>query len=280
VNQSGPTLPPFSPAEVEAAAQRARATWPGVAIAPEAFVAHLQACGADAEGLSHNGADLYLAAACALGVPAALRWFDRRVLPGVDGALFRLGLAEAWRDELRQQLRVTLLTGERTIARYSGRSPLLAWLRTVVQRTATRQRRLLLSEERQMERYSLDHILVAHPDPEVAAMKHRHGAEFQRALDDSLGALSDRSKEILRLYYVGGSNIDAIAAREGVHRATVARWLHGIRAVVISNLRARLAAAFRPTSSAFRTLMTAMRDEVDLDIGRLLEAPPVATRTR
>ena len=104
-------------------------------------------------------------------------------------------------------------------------------------------------------------------------MKHRHGADFQRAIEDSLPALSDRSKEILRLYYVGGLNIEAIAAQQGVHRATVARWLNGIRAVVLANLRRGWPTTVRPTSSAFQTLVTAMRDEVELDVTALLAIP-------
>jgi RNA polymerase sigma-70 factor, ECF subfamily len=268
-----PLTPAPSTGQLEEAAAKARALCPGAALDTPAFAAHLEACGADAEALGQHGADLYLAAACAAADPAALRWFDRQMLPALDGILTRMGIGGAARDEVQQQLRVKLLTGERSILRYSGRSSLAAWLRRVVHHSIVNQRRILASEERHMERYSLDHILVARPDPEVDAIKHRYGVDFQSALEDSLAALSARSKEILRLYYLGGLNIDGIAARQGVHRATVARWLAGIRSVVLSNLRARLASTVRPTSSAFRSLVTVMRDELELDVTALLEDP-------
>jgi RNA polymerase sigma-70 factor (ECF subfamily) len=267
------TNPPPSTAQLQAAAEKARAVCPGATLELPAFAAHLEACGADAEALGQHGADLYLAAACAAADRAALRWFDRQMLPTLDGVLARMRIGDAARDEVQQQLRVMLLTGERTIVRYSGRSSLATWLRSVLQHAISNQRRALASEERHIERYSLDHILVARPDAETDAIKHRYGVDFQSALEDSLAALSARSKEILRLYYLGGLNIDGIAAQRGVHRATAARWLAGIRSVVLSNLRARLATTVRPTSSAFRSLVTVIRDDLELDVSALLEDP-------
>ncbi len=257
--------------ELQEAADQGRALCPEAALSLPAFADHLRVCDASAEGLAQHGAELYLAAACAAGDRAALRWFDRRMLPALDGTLAQLGLVESARDDVRQQLRVDLLTGKRRILRYAGRSSLFAWLRTVVRRAVINQQRAGAREQRQIESFSLDHILVSQPDAEVEAIKHRYGVDFQSALEDSLASLTARSKEILRLYYLCGLNIDAIAADRGVHRATVARWLVGIRAVVLSNLRARLAASVRPTSSAFRSLVTAMRDQLELDVPALLD---------
>ncbi len=267
---------PLSREALEVAAQMGRQAWPDIVLTIESFAAHLRACGADAQGLSLFGSDLYFAAACAQGDKQALRLFDTQVVPVLDGQMARLGVADGSRDEVWQHVRVALLTGKRTIIRYSGRSPLLVWLRRVIQRAAGAHRDARAAEQRSLERYWLQEIVVSHPDPEVAAMRNHHGADFQRALDDSLAALSDRSKDILRMHYLGGLNIDAIAAAYNVHRATVARWLSGIRSVLLANVRARLAETVRPTSSAFQTLVTAMRDEVRLDFPPLQEGDPGA----
>ena len=262
---------------MQEAADKGRALWPEAAIALDTFTAHLRACGADAEGVAQHGADLYLAAACAAGDPAALRWFDRQLLPTIDRVLARTGMADA-RDELRQQLRVKLLTGERTILRYAGRSSLVTWLRSVVQYTIVNQQRARATERRQMERYSLDHILVARPDPEVEAIKHRYGSTSRARWRRAWRRCRPGPRRSCACITWSVSTSKASPPSRASTGATVARWLTGIRAVALSNLRSRLATTVRPTSSAFRSLVTVMRDELELDVTALLEDPARTTR--
>src|SRR5581483_4498624 len=91
------------------------------------------------------GSDLYLACACARGVPAALAALDRAVLLRVPAFICRVSTDAAFADEVRQQLRERLLVappgGAPKIAEYGGAGALHAWVRVAALRTALNLRR-------------------------------------------------------------------------------------------------------------------------------------------
>jgi RNA polymerase sigma-70 factor len=245
-----------------------RETWEGVIVPRDRFAGHCRRVGAGIDELTRNGADLYLACACAEGIAQALRVFERRLLPAIDPYMTRLGIRAAAMDEVRQQLRVRLFAERPRIATYSGRGPLVAWLRIVAVRLAFE--RGPAPGDASEDADAVGRLVASAGDPELDLTMSRFRERFQRALDESFALLSPRAKTLLRMHYVDGLSIDAMANVYGVHRATVARWLVGIRSTIVAGLRDRLMAEARPTSSDFRSLAAALRDELHISVERIL----------
>jgi RNA polymerase sigma-70 factor, ECF subfamily len=257
---------------VETALKDGRQLWPDVQVVDEDFAGRLRTLGADRDSIVRYGSDLFFAHACARSDPMALKVFERRILPSLDRYLRRCGIQGAALDDARQKVRMRLFSEPNPrIVAYAGRGSLQGWLRVVATRVA-----LDMVDSSDAERTRLgDHdalgrLVAGGGDPELGATKSRMRASFQAALDEGLAGLSARAKTVLRLHYVDGLNIDAIAAVYHVHRATVARWLVAIRSAVLVNLREKLSLTVRPTSSDFRSLAAALRDELHISMDRVL----------
>ena len=232
----------------------------------EMAAAKLVTTGADAERFGH---ELYLACACAHADPGALRIFERIFMPSIVRALGRFRLSDAERDEIGQRLRVLLFTGaEPQIAAYAGRGPLAAWLRTIALREAARLKGGADASRGDDEQAALE-LTGTTRDPEVLALRDRHREQFQRALDESILALSPRAKTVLRLHYVKGMNIDAIGTAFKVHRATVARWISLSRSLIVSTLRDKLV-NLSLSASDVNSLTGALMGELHVSVDRVL----------
>ena len=256
---------------IELAARAGKAAWPDLAVPRDVFSDHVRRAGARPVDLARNGSDLYLACAAARGDARALQIFEQRLLPPLAGPIRRLGVPDASAEDALQNVAVTLLAGSRPgIVGYSARSPLSAWLRVVAMRTA-------IDLLRQVKVPGCGDSLLSDlaadgDDPELSATKLRHTSEVQRALQACLEGLPRRSKTVLRMFYVDGLNIDAIGAVYRVHRATVARWMITIRSEVTADLRARLGMASKATSADFRSLVLALRDDIQVSLRRVLQS--------
>lgn len=223
---------------IETAVADGRAAWPGIMVSARRLGAHARRVGATKETVIKHGSDLYLACACAQRDLMAMERFEGCVLPRIYPYLKRLGAREGIAEDLRQDLCLTLLLNHPPgIAAYSGRGTLLSWLRVIAGRMACRRARPLV--------LLLPAVLEATEslsmDPETRAMCRILGPRLRQALEESLAALSPQEKEILRLHYAGGQNIDTLGARYRFHRATAARRLAGIRSQVVTEMRERLA---------------------------------------
>src|SRR5882724_792434 len=91
-------------ARVAAIYQAGRTVWPQLVVEPVRFGAWLAQLLSDAGGDELHGADLYLAAACLDGDPAALAAFDRVHLVPAQAALRRAGYDHGLVDEAIQIL--------------------------------------------------------------------------------------------------------------------------------------------------------------------------------
>ena len=271
--------PPDDPLQEALAAAHAEGcrVYPGIDLPLASFGEHAGRVAAGVFELERHGADLYLACACAERNRQALLMFERRLLPAVDSQLHRLGVGNAQLDDIRQVLRMRLLSeAQPRIASYAAKGPLLGWVRVVATRLALNMVDGARSESARLveDGAALDRMVAAAADPELGAIRNRFQADFQRALDESLAALTPRAKTVLRMHYLDGMNLEAIALTYRVHRATVARWLVGIRTTVMANLRERLRAGLEPTSSDFRSLAVALKDELTISLDRLLGDKP------
>lgn len=254
----------------------ARAAWPEVALPVEDFLGHvarhLPAQGAAEVLRQLHGADLYLACACVRGTPAALRAFEQHVLKKVPG---RLGpLPRATVDEVLQVLRERLLLGRDgappKLMDYSGRGPLVAWVRI----TAARLAGELARRDGRQE-------LFDEPPEALARMLSTEGPDHELLRRDSrelltdvlqkvLAALPERERTLLRLHHLHGFTMDRLAVVYGESRSTMQRQVAHARERLLKLTRAELAARMRLEATELESLLGLVRSRLDLSLHRLL----------
>lgn len=257
---------------LSAALAEARRAWPELAVDGDRFLAHL------AERARSSGTpvdklclpDLYLAQACAAGVPGAVEALERTQLDLLDGLLARLGATGAHKDEVKQRLRERLLVGPRArIAAYSGRGDLRRWLKVVATREAVelmqKQRRSVSSEDD-----ALADAVSPGESPELELLKRTYRAEFREAFQDALRSLEARPRTLLRYYLLDGLNIDQIGAIYGVHRATAARWIERVREDLLLATRERLMRRIKVDRGELESIMRLIQSQLDVSIQRFL----------
>src|SRR4051812_27182078 len=88
-----------------------RAAWPELRLGLADFRRWVGAAGVEPDALVDRGDELYLVAGCVACEPEAHQAFERRYLSTMTHAVGRIALSADQADELRQQLRVTLLLG-------------------------------------------------------------------------------------------------------------------------------------------------------------------------
>jgi RNA polymerase sigma-70 factor (ECF subfamily) len=188
--------------------------------------------------------ELDFAARCLAHDPVALRVLEREYLQQTDGVLARIGLSPSDRDEVRQMVWMRLVMGERPkLALYAGSGSLLAFVRAVALRVALDHRRLRTGVE--IDEWTLLGIPDASDGPELSVMKRLSRAQFRRAFESALSALSVRQRTLLRQTYVDGLSTESVAHLHGTHRTTVFRWLVEARRVLEKHLRREIAQALR-----------------------------------
>ena len=120
----------------------ARQRWSGLERATlRDYSAHVAMLGTSRAELERHGADLYLALACGMADPNALRILEGRFLPAVNEQLSRSGFDEPTRKDVFQQMMMHLCAGPRPrILTYAGRAALSSWLRVTAMRFALNMR--------------------------------------------------------------------------------------------------------------------------------------------
>jgi RNA polymerase sigma-70 factor (ECF subfamily) len=265
--------------KVEAAAARiaaaGRVAWPTVALTDEVVTERLVARVHDDPETSLDElreADLYLAFGLAAGNTAAIRAFEDHLVPQIDIALRRLRLGGGTADEVKQALRVELLTGpEAKIADYAGRGDLAAWLRISATRKALKLVRRADREE------SLDEILLDHwpantGDPGKQHMRTTYTDQLKQAIREAFAALEVRQRNLLRQHILDELTIDDLARLYRVHRATCARWLADSRADLGKQTRKRLIATLGTQSEELESVLRFLDSDIELSISRILQS--------
>jgi RNA polymerase sigma-70 factor (ECF subfamily) len=246
-----------------------REAWPDIELAADAFIAFVADPGAVAEP---HAAELYLASACAAGNPVALAIFEREWLAQVGTFLQGIRPTPELVDEVRQLLRERLFVGDRPrIREYTGRGSLAGWLRISALRLASNLRRGDTTRHRLEARSPAS----AGPpvDPELALIRARHGRDFESVLADAFATLEERERNVLRLHFLDGLGIDALAAVFRVHRSTAHRWLSDARATLNDQVRARLRARLSLGARELESLMRVVRSELEISLRALLGKP-------
>jgi RNA polymerase sigma-70 factor (ECF subfamily) len=126
---------------------------------------------------------------------------------------------------------------------YSGRGPLTGWLRVIairfVRQLERKDNRLVRTDDEAASR-----LAVSEPNPEVALLRQRHGAQLVDALKTASAALTDRDRAPIKMAVIDELSIDELCRVYNVHRATVARWIVRLKQQIfdeaVSPLRRRI----------------------------------------
>jgi RNA polymerase sigma-70 factor (ECF subfamily) len=268
-------------ARLARALERGRAAWPGVTLDGPRFVAHLaRHLPADAPPEALERLDLenlYLACACAEGVPAALAAFEAHLLPEVYVAVSRMKLDPLAMDELRQRVRQRMLVSTDDVparlAAYPGTGPLAGWVRAAALWLA---RDLVRRDAGRARSDDAGLALLVDPgdDPELAYLKTTYRAEFNAAFAQALATLGARERNLLRLKYLDGLGIDQLGALYGVHRSSAARYVRAAQDALLVATRRMLAERLRLTGSQLDSILRLISSQLDVSLGRLLRACP------
>jgi RNA polymerase sigma-70 factor (ECF subfamily) len=256
--------------ELEIAFAAGRATWPTVALSLQRFSARMRELGVTGSDLVARAADLFLTTGCAAADREAQRAFDETYLARLDHLVGRPGIERHLLDEIRQKVRLKLLAGdEPRIGSYGGRGALLSWVRVTAARVTVDV--LAAAGEGARDVRDVGDLLVSSdPSPELEMVKRRYRADFQAALDASLGALPARDRTLLRLHFIEGLNFEEIGAIYRVHRATVFRWMIALRQRVFSDICQRFALRLGASTSELRSLVGLLSDDLQASAKRML----------
>lgn len=280
---AAPDEDPALETALAAAVATGRERWPALALAPEVFVAHLARAAAPYEPQriaalgSLHVADLYLACACAAGVPGAVDAFEETHLRALGAAVAgAVSLRADEVDELRQILRVKLLVSEAPsapplITAYSGRGPLAAWVRVAAVRQAlTRARDAQVGARAGRRAVAEGALGGAAVDVELHFIKGRYRREFEEAFAAALADIDDRERALLRMSAVAGLTLEKIGAIYHVDRSTVSRWLADARRGLLDRTEANLRARLGVQPAEFQSMARLLTSQLEIDLPELL----------
>jgi RNA polymerase sigma-70 factor (ECF subfamily) len=248
--------------------ERGRVAWPTVHVAEARFAEHC----ARLQASDEHAEDLYLACACSDGDAVALAEFEARLVSAVPRFVGRIDATPALADDVKQSVRQYLLVpapGARPpIAEYSGRGPLAGWVRVVAVRFALqikRKRTMVSSDVTAAER-----LAAVEPNPEVALMRARHGADLAAALGQAITGLPDRDRGLIKLSVIDELTIDELCGLYNVHRATVARWIVRLKQQIFEDAMAILRGRLALDTAEVESLCRAVQSQLDFSLGGLL----------
>jgi RNA polymerase sigma-70 factor, ECF subfamily len=253
---------------------RGRVAHPGLVVPEAAFGRCLERAFAGSPSELLAVEDLYLACACACGIPGAVEAFEARLGKVVRRAVARVLVARDQREEAEQRARQHLLVADGTappkIAKYLGYGPLAAWVSVAAIRVAISLGRAETAELRLREKAIAE---AAGPSPEILYMKGEVRRELEVAVQEALQGLDDRERLVLRLFLVSGMTLTAIGKTFGVTQQTVSRWLQKARDRMLADVGRALFERLKLPSDDVTSMIRLVASQLDISISRLLAAP-------
>ena len=253
-------------AEATGSWRACHARWPTVTLSLQTY---LEAVARTGPVMHLDG--LFLATACAGNCPSAHAVFEAEVLTEVKSALSRLGLGPSAVDEAMQAARDRLLVGldgePPRISRYTGRGPLVAWVRTTAVRLAVDAHRAdknTISADDDLEH------LPSGVDAELALIRLDYRVHFESAFQAVLASLTPRQRALLRLSLVDRLSIDQLCVLYQTSRASVARWLASAKEELATGTRRELGKRLQLPREELETMMTTLISRLDVSVARFL----------
>lgn len=252
-------------------AQQALDHWPGLTLELNDFVQDLSSLGWQDEGPAYLES-VALCSACARRCPTAWKLFEEQFLSRVAATIGRVHSDPDFVDEVTQHLREALLSGPHPKLRsYSGKGPLLAWLRVVARREALRLRGNGGPATASVE--WLARLEGVDRKPDNLAMAARYAPVLRRALTEVLGTLTTEERNMLRLQLVEGMSPAAISEVFGVHVASVYRRISRCHQRILEAVRSHVRRDLGHVSkSEIGSMFRQAQAELDLSLTRLLAA--------
>jgi RNA polymerase sigma-70 factor (ECF subfamily) len=262
---------------------RGRAAWPGVELEASALAAYLgERAPAEGDAVAWiaevRAGDMFLACACACGLPAALRAFDAAFLGKMDLYLRALRPTPEVVAETAQILREKLFVGVRgeppKIRLYEGRGSLEGWVRVSAVRSALN---LIASEKaaapRSDDAEELARTMLPTSDPELALVRARYAESFLAAFREAIASLSPRDRALLRATFLERLTPARVGAMYGVHRTTVMRWIESAHEQLLTRTRAILAERLHVSPSECDRIVSLVKTGIDASLSSLLRTP-------
>lgn len=260
--------------------KRGHEAWPGVSLEPAALAAYLDRRAPPGAHLAAwlrglRPADVFLACACAQGVPAAIRAFEAAYLARLPSYLRALRPTPETVAETKQELLEKLFVGSEgrpaKIEQYACRGPLEGWVRLVALGTAAD----LVSSEKARRPREQEHDEIARGvapdgDPELELMKASYRGEFEAAFREALASLSHRERNLLRFTFIDHLTPARIGAIHGVHRTTAMRWIEAAQGEVLARTRTRLMERLRLSPGECDDVLALVRSRIHVTLGSLL----------
>jgi RNA polymerase sigma-70 factor (ECF subfamily) len=259
--------------------EKGHAAWPELSLAPNTLAGYLGERApkdqVSPEWLNKTHAeDLFLACACLGGSPQALRAFDETVLSNLGIYLKRLSPTPEVIAETRQLLMEKLFVGiggqPPRIAQYSGEGRLAHWVRIAAVRTAL----TLLTANRAAphtdEVETIATAIAPGGNPEFDLLRSTYQREFTSALGDSIGALSQRDRALIRFAFVERMTPAQIGDMYGCHRTTAMRWIEAACEATLKHTQRGLMERLKISQSECDRLYALVKSQLDLSLSRLL----------
>jgi RNA polymerase sigma-70 factor (ECF subfamily) len=265
-------------AAVDRAVLGAEEAWPAFRAPRAAFrervLAVLEAAGSEAaEALEDlHASDLYLAHACAIGVPAAIEAFTARFLAG-PGSHIREH-KDVGADAVRRELEDTLLLGKSEsgpqIAKYEGRGPLGAFVKRAAQFAAGTLRRRAAAQREVEWVDELASVICSPPESAKRVVVSQYSAVIQEAVLAALWTLERRQRTVVRLHLTQGVSLTQIGKMFNVTQPTVSRWLQAAVDHLYAEIRRAIREAHGVEGSELESIVRDVRSQIDLSLSRIL----------
>ncbi len=281
--------PDAAGALLRAQLEEARGLWPQLTLDSLSFMVYLgDRLGRDEQVLEQvveavrqgtlppflSVSELYLACACATGLPGAVEAFEQRYGGALAALARRFSRAHRPPEDLAQTLReklfVRLPDRPPRIADYRGVGHLENWLRVAATRAFVDESRRAQRSEREVPTDEAAIFEHGGPDWEVRFLKARYRQAFRQAFTEALGALPAEERSLLRFHTVQGLSIDQLGGLYGIHRSNAARRLARVRDKLLTLTRSELMTRLQINRTEFESIMGLIHSHLDVSVARLL----------
>lgn len=276
---------------LRAAWEQGRTPWPEVNLEAGAFLAHVaERWPTDAAPDPHLGAlnlaDLYLVCAYLSRCAGAAEALERGYLAQVPLMIASMNLTQAQRESALDLVREKMLLPRAVsaqepspgvadaghpapgLAGYSGRGPLLGWLRVIAVRTTLNlldraEHRLHADEEHALRQIG--------QSPELHYVKGLDLRSLETAIKAAFAALDSTQRTLLRLHYVDGLNLEQIGLTFGVDKSTISRRIKAARESVAKATRRRLCEQLQLSPQDVESLIGFINSHLDIRLSGVLK---------
>lgn len=266
--------------------ETAHARWPGLALTAAQFMRHVaerlppaagpgQPLEQVLEGLHLS--DLYLACACALGVPGGAETLEREHLAKVPTILRLHRHSPELIDDVCQKLREKLILHAH-IATYTGEGKLGSWVEVIAKRMANQEARPAASGSSGLSK--IVEAVASPGDLEKDILKKDLLAELQSALRAAGSTLSEEQHQLLKFHYRNGLSEAKLAALFNTSQPTISRRLKAARQAILEETKRLLRERLRLADKDFDSFIADVQSRwLDLSLSQLFGGPDESTPT-